>query len=121
MNKIITCYSPLYLQFLEDGVAMSYIPENSHFIENLFPFYRLFIMVGNQFSENANCTHCPSLFLKKVDCLLINQAELRTAQQLRETPSPHILIGGERNHLHRYRYRVCIVIFNKGVNHNGQL
>lgn len=119
MTKIITYQSPLYLQFLEDGVAMSYIPENHHFIENLFPFYKRFIRVGYQFSDRANRTHCPSLFSTKVDCLLINQAELRTAQQPRETPSPHILIGGERNHLHRYR--VCIVIFNKGVNHNGQL
>lgn len=119
MNKIITYHSPLYLQFLEDGVAMSYIPENHHFIENLFPFYKRFIRVGYQFSEIANRTHCPSLFSTKVDCLLINQAELRTAQQPRETPSPHILIGGERNHLHRNR--VCIVILTKGVNHNEQL
>ena len=111
MNFIITYQSPLCLQFLEDGVAMSCIPENSHFIENMFPFYIQFIMVGYQFSEKANRTHCPSLSLKKVDCLLINQAELRTAQQPRETPSPHILIGGERNHLHRNR--VCIVILTK--------
>lgn len=119
MNKIITYHSPLYLQFLEDGVAMSYIPENSHFIAKPFPFCIRFIRVEYQFSEIANRTHCPRLFSMKVDCLLINQAELRTAQQPREIPSPHILIGGERNHLHRYR--VCIVIFNKGVNHNGQL
>lgn len=76
-------------------------------------------MVGNQFSETAKRTHSPYLYAKKVDCLLINLAELRTAQQQRETLSPQKLIGGDRNHLHRYR--VCIVIFNKGVNHNGQL
>ncbi|GGF00518.1 hypothetical protein GCM10008027_26700 [Pseudoalteromonas gelatinilytica] len=73
---------------------MSYIPENPHFIDNRFPFYIQFIMVGNQFNETAKRTHCSSLSLKKVDCLLINQAELRTAQQQRETPSPQKLIGG---------------------------
>ncbi|KPM75998.1 hypothetical protein AOG27_20770 [Pseudoalteromonas lipolytica] len=73
---------------------MSYIPENHHFIENLFPFYMLFIRVRYQSSEKANRIHCPSLSSKKVDCLLINQKELNG---------------------------VCIVIFNKGVNHNGQL
>lgn len=101
----------MLLHFSEDGVAMLYIPENQHFIDNPFPFYIQFIRVGYQFSEKANRTHFPSLFSIKVDCLLINLAELRTAQQPRETPSPHILIGGERNHLHRYR--VCIVILTK--------
>lgn len=98
---------------------MKNIPENSHLIENLFPIYRRFIMVGYQFNSDAERTVSISLYSKKVDCLLINQAELRTTKQLREILSPKKLIEMGRNHLHPNR--VCIVIFNKGVNHNGQL
>lgn len=51
-------------------------------------------MVGYQFNSDAKRTVSISLYSKKVDCLLINQAELTTLQQPRQTPSPQKLIGG---------------------------